>query len=296
MELRVLKYFLTVAREESITKAAEVLYITQPTLSRQIAELEDEVGTALFVRSNRKVVLTDAGILFRRRVEEILALEEKIKSEFGGKEEKLSGTIGIGMAESFSANIVAQTIHAFRQKFPSVQFELFTAMADQVQDRIDRGTLDIGFLLEPVNVDKYDFIRLPVKERLGALMRSDDPLSEKDSIDPEDLLGFPVVIPMRKELKQNTRNILGTVYDRFDVLASFNVVNNATLLAENKTARIILVEGATQYQHNPNLCFRPFKDEKELGCIVIWKKYQPLDRAVSRFLEEIDMLSEHGKD
>lgn len=115
-------------------------------------------------------------------------------------------------------------------------------MADQVQNRIDLGTMDIGFLLEPVHVDKYDSIRLPVKERLGVLMGSDDPLLKKDSIEPENLLGFPVVLSMRKELKKNTRNILGTVYDRFDVLAIFDVVNNATLLAENKTARIILVE------------------------------------------------------
>lgn len=295
MELRVLKYFLTVAHEESITKAAEVLYITQPTLSRQIVELEDEIGTALFIRSNRNVTLTDAGILFRRRVEEMLALEEKIKSEFGGKEEKLSGTIGIGLAESLSANIVAEIIKEFSKKYPSVQFELFTAMADQVQERIDRGTLDIGFLLEPVNVDKYDFIRLPVKERLGALMRTDDPLAEKKEILPEDLLHFPLVVPMRHELKQNTRNVLGTVYDKYDILASFNVVNNAVLLAENGTARVIVVEGATQYHKNPQICFRPFKSAPELGCVVIWKKYQPSDRAVSRFLEELAMLSEHSE-
>lgn len=292
MELRVLKYFLTVAREESITKAAEILYITQPTLSRQIAELEEEVGTALFIRSNRKVTLTDAGILFRRRVEEMLELEEKIKSEFNGHEENLSGTIGIGMAESLSANVVAKIIKLFHKKYPHVQFALFTAMADQVQDRIDRGTLDIGFLLEPVNLDKYDFIRLPVKEQLGALMRIDDLLAKKDEINPEDLLGFPVIVPMRRELKQNTRNVLETAYDKYDILAS----NNATLLASNGTARIIVVEGETQYHHNKELCFRPFKSTQRLGCIVIWKKYQPSDRSVSRFLEELTMLFEHSEE
>ena len=295
MELRVLKYFLTVAREESMTKAAEILYITQPTLSRQIAELEEEVGSALFIRSNRNVTLTDAGILFRRRAEEMLALEEKIKSEFGGKEERLGGTIGIGMAESLSANIVAEIVKEFSKRYPSVKFELFTAMADQVQDRIDRGTLDIGLLLEPVNVDKYDFIRLPVKERLGALMRTDDPLAKKEEIVPEDLLHFPVVVPMRRELRQNTRNVLGMVYDKYDILASFNVVNNATLLAANGTARVIVVEGAMQYHKNPGLCFRPFRSVPHLGCVVIWKKYQPSDRAVSRFLEELAMLSEHSE-
>ncbi len=295
MELRVLKYFLTVAREESITKAAEVLYITQPTLSRQIAELEEEVGTPLFVRSNRNVTLTDAGILFRRRVEEMIELEEKIKEEFGSGEEQLAGTISIGMAEAFSANVVAEVIKIFRSKYPAVKFELFTAMANQVQDCIDRGTLDVGFLLEPVNVDKYDFIRLPIQERVGALMRVDDPLAQKEELAPEDLLGFPVLVPTRREIKQNIRNVMGTVFDKFDVLANFNLVNNATLLAENGTARIIVIEGATQYHHNPNLCFRPFKSAPNLGCVVVWKKYQPSNRAISRFLEEIAMLSEHSE-
>lgn len=295
MELRVLKYFLTVAREESITKAAELLYITQPTLSRQIAELEEEVGTTLFVRSNRNVTLTDAGILFRRRVEEMIGLEEKIKEEFGGEEKQLGGTVSIGMAEALSANIVADVIKIFRNKYPSVKFELFTAMADQVQDRIDRGTLDVGFLLEPVNVDKYDFIRLPIRERLGALMRVDDPLARKEELDPEDLLGFPVVVPMRREIKQNTRNILGTVYDKYDVLASFNLVNNATLIAKNGTARILVIEGATQYHHDPELCFRPFKAASDFGCVVVWKKYQPSNRVISRFLEEIEMLFGHNE-
>lgn len=293
MELRVLKYFLTVAREESITKAAEILYITQPTLSRQIVELEKEIGTALFIRSNRNVTLTDAGILFRRRVEEMIELEEKIKEEFSREEEHLGGTVSIGMAEAASAKIVAEVIKIFRNKYPSVKFELFTAMADEVQERIDRGILDVGFLLEPVNVDKYDFIRLSLQERLGVLMHINDSLAGKEEIEPEDLLGFPVIVPMRKELKQNTRNILGPIYDKFDIMASFNVVNNAILLAENRTARVIVIEGATQYHHNPELCFRPFKTAPKLNCVVVWKKYQPSNRAISRFLEEIAMLSEH---
>ena len=143
MEFRVLKYFLTVAREENMTRAAEILYVTQPTLSRQIAELEEEIGTPLFVRSNRSVTLTDAGMLLRRRVEELLALEDKIKSELGNKE-NLSGTVSIGMAEASSANVVADIIGVFRKKYPHVKFELFTAMADQVLERIDKDSMFIG--------------------------------------------------------------------------------------------------------------------------------------------------------
>lgn len=292
MEFRVLKYFLTVAREENMTKAAEILYITQPTLLRQIAELEEELGTPLFIRGNRKVTLTDASILLRRRGEELLAIEQKIKDEFGAKE-KIEGCVSIGMAEAASSNTVADIIEVFRKKYPDVKFELYTAMADQVLERIDRGTLDIGFLLEPINVDKYDFIRLPYTERMGILMRSDDVLAQKEEISAEDLLDLPLIVPMRRELQQNSRNILGSVYDRFKIIATFNVVNNAILLAERGIGYVLLVEGAAQYHRNPSLCFRPLKSHEGMHCVAAWKKYQPSNRAVSRFLEQLTMLTEH---
>lgn len=292
MEFRVLKYFLTVAREENMTKAAEILYITQPTLSRQIAELEEEVGTPLFVRSNRSVTLTDAGVLLRRRVEELLALERKIKDEFMAKE-NIGGTVSIGMAEAASANTAADIIEVFREKYPNVKFELYTAMADLVLERIDKGILDVGFLLEPVNVDKYDFIRLPYTERLGVLMRSDDKLAAKEELVSEDLLGLPLIVPMRRELQQNSRNAIGSVYDQFNIIATFNVVNNAILLAERRVGYVLLVEGATQYHHNPELCFRPLKTASALHCVAVWKKYQPSNHAVSLFLDALAMLFEH---
>ena len=256
-------------------------------------ELEEEIGTPLFVRSNRNVTLTDAGMLFRRRVEELIALEDKIKEEFGGEQKQLTGTVSIGMAEAFSANIVADAISDFRVKYPAVKFELFTAMADIVLERIDKGILDIGFLLEPVNVDKYDFIRLPHKERLGLYMRTDDPLAQKSEVLPEDMKDLPLIVPMRRELQQNSRNVLGAMYDNFNKIATFNVVNNASLLAERGTGYVLVIEGATQYHHNPNLCFRPIKGVPELHCLAVWKKFQPSNRAVSLFLEDIAMLSEH---
>lgn len=292
MEFRVLKYFLTVAREENMTKAAEILYITQPTLSRQIAELEDELGTPLFVRSNRNVTLTDAGVLLRRRAEEMLALEDKIKDELSAKE-NLGGNVSIGMAEAASANTVADMIGIFREKYPSVKFDLYTAMADQVLERIDKGIIDVGFLLEPVNVDKYDFIRLPDTERMGILMRSDSVLAQKEALVPEDLLDLPLIVPMRRELQQNSRNIIGSIYDRFNIIATFNVVNNALLLAERGIGYVLLVEGAAQYHRNPNICFRPLKTASAMHCVAVWKKYQPSGHAVSRFLEGLAMLIEH---
>lgn len=205
MELRVLKYFMTVAREESMTRAAEKLFITQPTLSRQIAELEDEQGTPLFVRGNRNLALTAAGALLKRRVEEMLALEERIKQEIAQGDD-VGGNVSIGLAESASADIAADITGLFRNKYPEVKFNLFTAMADEVLERIDKGILDIGFLIEPVNVDKYDFIRLPVSERLGVLMRADSSTAQKSVLEPADLAGIPLIVPMRRELQSILRS------------------------------------------------------------------------------------------
>ncbi len=292
MELRVLKYFLAVAREESITKAAEKLFITQPTLSRQIAELEDELGAPLFVRGNRSVTLTGEGLMLKRRAEEMLELEDAIRQECaqGGK---VGGSVRLGMAEAFSANIAAQIIDKFRDEHPEVKFELFTAMADEVLERIDKGTIDVGFLLEPVNVDRYDFIRLPQTERMGILMRADDKLARKESLEPEDLLGLPLIVPMRRELQSNTRSAIGAIYDKFNIIATFNVVNNASLLAERGTGYVLVAEGAAQYNHNPGLCFRPLKPLTPINCVAVWKKYQPYGRAASIFLEKLAMLCGH---
>ena len=292
MDLRVLKYFLTVAREKSITRAAENLYITQPTLSRQIAELEKELGTPLFVRNSRSVTLTDAGLLLKRRVEEMLAIEDKINEEFVENYE-LSGTISIGMAESVSANIVADLIEIFRKKYPEVKYELFTATADQITERIDKGLLDIGFMLEPVNIEKYDFIRLPETEKLGILMKSDDALAQKQEIEPCDLLGRPLIVPVRRELQQSVRSAIGSDYDKFNIIATFNVVNNAILLAERRIGYVLLTNGATLYHHNVSFVFRPIKSDSVINCVAVWKKFQPAGRAVSQFLEELKMLIRH---
>ncbi len=165
MEIRVLRYFLTVVREESITKAAEVLHITQPTLSRQLAQMEDEIGVKLFDRGTRKIKLTNEGILLRRRAEEILQLVDKTEKELIEQEEQVEGKISIGCGEIAAVQILPSLIKAFREKYPRVTFDIFTATADLVKEQMEKGLLDIGLLLEPVDMEKYDFIRLDVKEK-----------------------------------------------------------------------------------------------------------------------------------
>ncbi len=187
MELRVLKYFLMVAREENITKAASLLHITQPTLSRQLMRLEEELGTALFRRSNHSIVLTDDGMLFKRRAREIVALAEKTEQEFSHKEEALTGEISIGCGETRNMSFLSRQIALFRKEHPLVQFNIYSANADDIKERIEKGLLDFGLLMEPVDIGKYEFIRMPQKEQWGVLVREDSPLAHREfGQDPSD--------------------------------------------------------------------------------------------------------------
>ena len=164
MEIRVLRYFLTVVREESITKASEVLHITQPTLSRQLSQMEEEIGVKLFERGSCKINLTNEGILLRRRAEEILQLVNKTEKELAEQDEQMEGKISIGCGEIASVQLLPELFRTFWEKYPRVSFDIFTATADLVKEQMDKGLLDIGLLLEPIDMEKYDFIRLDMKE------------------------------------------------------------------------------------------------------------------------------------
>ena len=186
MELRILKYFLMVAREESITRAANLLHVTQPTLSRQLMQLEDELGVKLFYRTSHRIMLTDEGMLLKRRAQEILELTERTEREVSRREGSLMGEIAIGCGETRNMAAVAEVMAAFRQKYPLVRFNVYTAIADDVKERIENGLLDIGLLVEPVDISKYEFIRLPQKEEWGVLVRADSPLAAKTAVRPQD--------------------------------------------------------------------------------------------------------------
>lgn len=177
MEFRVLKYFLMVAREENITKAAALLHLTQPTLSRQLMQLEAELGVKLFHRSKHSIILTEDGMLLKRRAQEIISLSDKTVQELSHKEDVLSGEIAIGCGETKNMLFLSEQIRKFRQKYPLVQFSIHSAIADDIKERIEKGTLDIGLLMEPVDVGKYKFIRMPQKEKWGILVRKDSELA-----------------------------------------------------------------------------------------------------------------------
>ena len=295
MELRVLRYFLTLAREENISKAAEALYITQPTLSRQLAELEKELGAQLFIRGKRGITLTEEGMLLRRRAEEMAELEDKVQREFRERGEILSGNIAIGAAETNAAAILPDAIAKFRNKYPGVTFDMQTDTAERVKERIDRGLLDIGLLVEPGDIEKYEFMRLGIGDRCGVLMNADSPLAQNEYVTADDLARLPVVANRRAEVQSFYRNALGEAYNKLNVVATFNLINNAALFALKNLGYVITLEGTVRHYENPRLCFRPFRPEIQQSTFIIWKKYQPTTRAVRKFIEEISMLLPHDE-
>lgn len=283
MELRVLRYYLTVAREENITRAAEILHITQPTLSRQMAELEAELNTRLFERTNRKIALTEAGMLLRRRAEELVSLAEKTELEFKGFGEELTGLISIGSGVSaVVSEILPDLLQTYASRYPHVRFELHTGTAAVIKDQLDKGLLDIGILMEPVEVEKYDFIRLPKKDVWGILMPEDDPLVQKDKITPADLQMLPLIVNWRIA-EREAKAWFGGDTDHLNVFCTYDLIDNAALLVERRLGYAFVIEGALK--HLPGLVFRPLSPEVSNTSVLVWKKYQPSSVAVQKFIE-----------
>lgn len=294
MELRVLKYFLTVAREENITKAAETLHITQPTLSRQLTELEEELGTQLLIRGKRKLILTDAGILLRRRAEEISEMTERLEREIREADNNVSGKVSIGCGGVGSVDIVIKAIENFRIEFPSVSFEIYTNSAEYVKERINKGLLDFGILLEPVDIERFDYVRLPHKETVGLITSPLNPLSNKTYMTPCDFEEVPLIVPSRSAIKNELASWFGEHYHNLNIIGDSNLINNSALLVKDNVANILAIDGAAQLYDKEYIRFIPLYPEMKLGSVFVWKKHQPTGVAAAKFLDEIIMLIGHN--
>ena len=222
MELRVLKYFLVVAREENITRAAALLHVTQPTLSRQLMQLEEKLGVKLFRRGKYHVSLTEDGMLLRRRAQEIVELADKTEQEFQRQEGELAGDISIGTGESNSMTDLSRKIADFRAGHPLVRFHIYSATADEIQERLEKGLLDLGMLMEPVDIGRYEFARLPRRDRWGIWVDQGHPLAGKESVTPEDLLGVPLLLPRRERVQQELSGWFGEKFEQVEVAATYN--------------------------------------------------------------------------
>lgn len=287
MDLRVLKYFLAVAKEGNITKAAEVLHVTQPTLSRQLMELEKEMGASLFVRGKRQITLTESGILFQQRVKEITFLFDKTERDLAEQKDLINGVVSIGCVETVASAMMPEMIDHFSKQYPLVQYELYSADGDDIREKLDHGNIDIGVLLEPIETAKYDFIRLPFREVWGILVRQDDPLAERDSVHVEDILDLPLILPRRTLVQSEIAGWLGVGIDRLKIFASHNLLTNTALLVERGLGCAICVRGAYTIRANEKTRFVPFAPERTTGHVLAWKKNRIFTAATSLFIQLI---------
>ncbi|MCB5369366.1 LysR family transcriptional regulator [Mediterraneibacter faecis] len=289
MELRLLRYFLTVAKEQSFTKAAEQLHITQPTLSRQIAAFEEELGVTLFIRSGKKISLTDEGILLKRRALEILNLEERTLEELKGKEEVVEGTITIGCGEFAAVETLAKICKTYKEKYPLVQIVLHTATADAVYEMMNKGLVDIALFMEPVDTEGLDYIRITDCDHWCVGMRPDDPLAEKEFIKKEDLIGKPLILPERMNVQSELANWFGKDFSKLQIAFTSNLGTNAGIMAANGLGYPISIEGAaTKYWREDILVQRRISPEITTSTVIAWRRNIPYSLAVRKMIEEIN--------
>ena len=288
MELRLLRYFLTVAKEQSFTKAAEQLHITQPTLSRQMAAFEEELGVTLFIRSGKKISLTDEGILLKRRALEILNLVEKTLEELKGKEDVVEGNITIGCGEFAAVETLAEICKTYKEKYPLVQIVLHTATADAVYEMMNKGLVDIALFMEPVDTEGMDYIRITDCDHWCVGMRPDDPLAEKEFIKKEDLIGKPLILPERVSVQSELANWFGKDFSKLQIAFTSNLGTNAGVMAANGLGYPISIEGAAKYWREDILVQRRISPEITTSTVIAWRRNIPYSLAVRKMIEEIN--------
>lgn len=286
MDIRTLQYFLAVAREGSITRAAESLHMTQPPLTRQLQELETELGKQLLIRGNRKISLTNEGEILRKRAEEILELMEKTKSEITASDEFVSGEVLIGSGETEAISILAQAASALKQPYPQIGYRIYSGDAAHVMEKLDKGLLDFGLLVEPVDITKYHYLRLPFKDTWGILMKKDDPLAVKESVRPEDLYGKPMIVSHQMKESSELAAWFQTDISKLRVALYYDLIYNASHFVRQGFGYAIALDKLVNTQ-GTDLCFLPLSPKLEAGLCIVWKKHQVFSKAADKFLQEL---------
>lgn len=287
MEIRVLQYFLAIAREESISGAAEYLHITQPTLSRQMKDLEDEFGKQLFIRGNRKITLTDDGMLLRKRAEEIINLVDKTQIEMNSSDNQLNGDIYIGGGETEGLQLITKIIKEIQNEHPQVKFHLYSGNASDVSERLDKGLIDFGLVIKPANIYKYDYIDLPATDVWGVLMRKDSPLAKLDKITVNDIKNLPVICSRQALSENETKQWFGKDYDNLNIVSTYNLLYNASIMVQEGIGYAITIDKLINTSGDSPLCFRPLEPKSEVGLAFVWKKYQIFSKPAQHFLTMI---------
>lgn len=298
MEIRVLRYFLAVARKGSITAAANYLHFTQPTLSRQLKDLEEELGQTLLIRKSHRVTLTPEGMLLRKRAEEIIAMVDKTQSEFVSLGNTVSGNVYIGGGETRVMKEIATVIRDIQTAFPAIHFHLYSGNAQDVTERLDKGLLDFGVLIQPADLSRYQSLQLKGKDQWGVLMPKDSPLAAKKAIKKEDLLDLPLICSrqaIRRHINGNAfSHWFGEDFERLNIVSTFNLIYNAALLVEAGAGYAISLDGLTDTSRDSTLCFRPLSPRLESRLAIVWKKDQVFSPAAQLFLDRITDLYQSG--
>ena len=282
MDIRVLEYYLIVAREESITKAAAILHVTQPTLSRQLMQLEEELQVKLFNRTSHSVVLTEDGLLFKRRAQEIVALSEKTKRDFIRGNRELSGEIGIGCGEFRSIQIIAQIMKEFKKEHPFVTFQIYSGNSSNIKERIESGILDIGVILDYVDIRKYEYVRIPLSEEWGVLVREDSPLAAMEYVTPEDIRELPLIISERSMRDNELADWIGKKYEDLNIVSTYNLMYNAAIMVANGMGGAGCIKLDCRYEGTR---FVPARPSVKNNSVFAWKKALSQSQAVSSFIE-----------
>lgn len=290
MELRVLKYFLAVAREQSISKAAEALFVTQPNLSRQMQNLEKEIGQQLFIRGTRKITLTEAGQLLRKRAEEIIELYNKTENELNAPITDISGDIYIGGGESYVMGIIAKAAHRVQEQYPNVRFHLFSGDMVAVGEKLDKGLIDFGIFIEPADLSKYEYMRLPLVDTWGVLMKKDSPLADKEFITPEDLWDKPLIRSKHSLGKGIISDWFRKPSEELNIVATYNLLYNASILVEQGIGYAVSLDRLINTSGNSFLCFRPLFPDLISHLDIAWKKYQVFPKCAEIFLKRLQEI------
>lgn len=284
MELRVLQYFLAVTREQSISGAAESLHLSQPTLSRQLKEMEDELGKQLFIRGNRRVTLTEEGMILRKRAEEIMELVKKAEDEISLSDETVAGDITIGAGETDSVRLLAKAAREVQDKYPQIHFHIVSGDRVTVAEDMDRGLIDFGLLFGEIDTSKYEYMRIPYKDRYGVLMRRDSPLAEKESVTPKDLLDKPLILSRQMIHDSNLSALFHSSIDKLNIAATYNLLFNGSLMVDEGMGYAICLDKIVNVSGESSLCFRPLAPQMEASMNLVWKKYQVFTKASEKFL------------
>lgn len=288
IETRLLQYFLAIAEEQSITKAAEYLHISQPTLSKQMMDLEASLGKQLLIRGRKKVTLTEEGTYLRGRAQEIISLMDQTESAFRENEQSITGDVYIGCGEHRSTFSIMQLIRTIQEEYPDIQFHFFSSNADAITERLDKGLLDMGFLLEPEISPRYDYQKLPLHETWGILMRKDSPLAAKKEISFAELTDLPLIMPSQTSNRNHLTTLFADEMTEPHIVSTYNLIYNAGLMVEAGIGYALCIDGLINTTGDHPLVFRPLSPHLQSDVYLFTKKYQAFSKAAKLFLSRLE--------